>query len=190
MSSKIISITSSGCSEETITISSVTSPSLLSRKRQFPTTPKSKETLVIPIEKKDDEVFKLSTIKKIKKKSFPPFSSVKKLRKSEWRKSLDNAIEFSRARRIGIVHSVKKFVFKVKTLYADSDNKRGFKFPMFYDNQIGIGREWQLPIKDMENEEDYNTDEEDLRYGEKSVVRDIKRGVRYVEENGMDNISD
>ena len=61
---------------------------------------------------------------------------------------------------------------------------------MFDDNQIGIGREWQLPIKDMENEEDYNTDEEDLRYGEKSVVRDIKRGVRYVEENGMDNISD
>ena len=189
MSSKIISISSSRRSEESITISSVTS--LLSRKRTpFPLTPKSKKMLVIPIEKKDDEVFKLSTIKKIKKKSFPPFSSAKKLRKSEWRKSLDNAIEFSKARRIGIVHSAKKFIFKVKTLYADCGSKRPRKFPMFYDNQIGIGREWQLPIKGMENEEDYNTDEEDLRYGERTVVRDIKRGVRYVEENGMDNLSD
>lgn len=189
MSTKIITISSK--EEESITLSSKNSSSLLSRKRYLsPDTPKSKEKIVIPNERIDDEVFKLSTIKKIKMKKFPEYSSEKKISKTEWRKSLDKAIEFSKAKHIGIVHSVKKFIFKVKTLYADSERKRSVQFPMFFDNQIGIGREWQKQIKDMEYEEDYNTDEEDLKYGEKCVVKDLRKGVNYVEEYGLGDIND
>ena len=58
------------------------------------------KTLLVPLDKKDDDQFKLQTMKLIKRKSLPLYRSAKKVKENniENRKELDEAIQYSNIR--------------------------------------------------------------------------------------------
>lgn len=156
---------------------------------QMKTEPKSFEdllefqekNLLVPLEKKNDETFKLLTMKKIKRKSLPLYKSAKKCEdiNIETRKSLDAAIEYSIVKKKKIVHSTKKNLYIILTLYDNNGNEE--QFPLFKDNDIGIYEYWQAHIIESKVDEDIDTDDEQLEIANSFTTKELKDALDLIE---------
>lgn len=146
------------------------------------------KNLLVPISEKDNENFKLLTMKKIKKKSLPPYKSAKKSEenKIESRKSLDSAIEYSLVKKKKIVHSTKKNLYIILTLYNDKD--KPYQFPLFRDKDIGIYEYWQAHIVESKVDEDIDTDDEQLQIANSYNISELKEGIKEIREKGFEQL--
>ena len=142
------------------------------------------KNLLVPLEKKNDEIFKLLTMKKIKKKSLPLYKSAKKCEdvNIETRKSLDAAIEYSLVKKKKIVHSTKKNLYIILTLYDNNGNEE--QFPLFKDNDIGIYEYWQAHIVESRADEDIDTDDEQLEIANSFTIKELKDAIDLIESQG------
>lgn len=143
------------------------------------------KNLVVPIEKKNDENFKLLTIKKMKKKFLLPlYKSAKKYEdiNIESRKSLDAAIEYSLVKKKKIVHSTKKNFYIILTLYDSDGNEE--QFPLFKDNDIGIYEYWQAHIVESKADEDIDTDDEQLEIANTFTSKELQDALLEIKTKG------
>ena len=142
------------------------------------------KNLLVPLEKKNDEIFKLLTMKEIKKKSLPLYKSAKKCEdvNIETRKSLDAAIEYSLVKKKKIVHSTKKNLYIILTLYDNNGNEE--QFPLFKDNDIGIYEYWQAHIVESRADEDIDTDDEQLEIANSFTIKELKDAIDLIESQG------
>jgi hypothetical protein len=147
------------------------------------------KTLLVPLDKKDDDNFKLLTMKQIKKKSLPLYKSAKKVKENniENRKELDEAIQYSNIRKKKIVHSVKKNIYIVQKLY-DKDGMSK-KFPLFTDQDIGVYKYWQAPLIESQADEDVDTDDEQLALAKRYSLIELKEGIERYFQNGNNDLS-
>ena len=139
--------------------------------------------MVVPINRKDDEAFKLLTMKNIKKKSLPVYKSAKKIEDIEARKELDSAIEYSIVKKKAITHSVKKNLYIIHRLYDEEDNE--YKFPLFKDAEIGINQYWQNHLVESNEDEDIDTDEEVLESAVSCTLSELEEALNEVREKGI-----
>ena len=147
---------------------------------------KQKKNLIVPINRKDDEAFKLLTMKNIKKKCMPVYKSAKKIEDIEARKELDSAIEYSIVKKKSITHSVKKNLYIIHRLYDDDDKE--YKFPLFKDADIGINEYWQNQIVESNEDEDIDTDEDVLDSAVACTLSELEEGLNEVKEKGINVI--
>jgi hypothetical protein len=115
-----------------------------------------KKNLPVPEEKKDDEAFKILKIKEMRKKSLPPFKSVRAVDSyllSNPKNNFENGnntliklinldLNYSLVKKKKIVQSAKKVYSSVLTLTTPNPN-RNYRFPIYRDNEIGINDYWQ-----------------------------------------------
>ena len=139
--------------------------------------------MVVPISRKDDEAFKLLTMKNIKKKSLPVYKSAKKIEDIEARKELDSAIEYSIVKKKAITHSVKKNLYIIHRLYDEEDKE--YKFPLFKDADIGINQYWQNHLVESNEDEDIDTDEEVLESAVSCTLSELEEALNEVREKGI-----
>ena len=139
--------------------------------------------MVVPINRKDDEGFKLLTMKNIKKKSLPVYKSAKKIEDIEARKELDSAIEYSIVKKKAITHSVKKNLYIIHRLYDEEDKE--YKFPLFKDADIGINQYWQNHLVESNEDEDIDTDEEVLESAVSCTLSELEEALNEVREKGI-----
>jgi len=140
--------------------------------------------LLIPIEKKNDEKYKLLTIQKIKNK-FPPFKSAKRFEEEEkkiFRKALDEAEKYAILKKKKIIYSNKKDIFVIVSLFNNKDEE--FKFPLFRDNDIGIYKYWQAKIVDSQVDEDDDTDDEQERVAKYYCIKELKEAFEVLQDKG------
>lgn len=147
---------------------------------------KQKKNLIVPINRKDDEAFKLLTMKNIKKKCMPVYKSAKKIEDIEARKELDSAIEYSIVKKKSITHSVKKNLYIIHRLYDDDDKE--YKFPLFKDADIGINEYWQNQIVESNEDEDIDTDEDVLDSAVACTLLELEEALNEVKEKGINVI--
>ena len=140
--------------------------------------------LLIPIEKKNDEKYKLLTIQKIKDK-FPPYKSAKRFDEEErkiFRNSLDEAEKYAILKKKKIIYSNKKDIFVFVSLFNNNDEE--FKFPLFRDNDIGIYKYWQAKIVDSQVDEDDDTDDEQERVAKYYCIKELKEAFEVLQDKG------
>lgn len=102
--------------------------------------------LPIPIEKKDDEKYKLLKIQQMKKKTVSAFKSDKKAKEFNHiyqQEKLNSFNEYALLKKKKMVHSAMKTYTSFITLYL---NDKEIKFPIFVDKEIGIYEYWQEQI--------------------------------------------
>ena len=147
------------------------------------------KTLLVPLDKKDDDQFKLQTMKLIKRKSLPLYRSAKKVKENniENRKELDKAIEYSTIRKKKIVHSTKKNIYIIQRLYDKNGNSK--KFPLFTDQDIGVYKYWQAPLIESQADEDVDTDDEQLTLAKRYSLIELKEGIERYFQNGNNDLS-
>lgn len=141
--------------------------------------------LLVPIKKQNDEIFKLFTMKNIKKKSFPEYKSAKKCEDSniESRKELDSAIEYSIVKKKQVTHSTKKNLYIIHRLYDNDDNE--YKFPLFKDFDIGINEYWQSHLVESYEDEDNDTDDELLDQADSYTLSELEEALIEIKEKGL-----
>ena len=140
--------------------------------------------LLIPIEKKNDEKYKLLTIQKIKDK-FPPYKSAKRFDEEErkiFRNSLDEAEKYAILKKKKIIYSNKKDIFVFVSLFNNNDEE--FKFPLFRDNDIGIYKYWQAKIVDSQVDEDDDTDDEQEKVAKYYCIKELKEAFEVLQDKG------
>ena len=140
--------------------------------------------LLIPIEKKNDEKYKLLTIQKIKDK-FPPYKSAKRFDEEErkiFRNSLDEAEKYAILKKKKIIYSNKKDIFVFVSLFNNKEKE--FKFPLFRDNDIGIYKYWQAKIVDSQVDEDDDTDDEQEKVAKYYCIKELKEAFEVLQDKG------
>jgi len=140
--------------------------------------------LLIPIDKKNDEKYKLLTIQKIKNK-FPPFKSAKRFEEEEkkvFRNSLDEAEKYAILKKKKIIYSNKKDIFVFVSLFNNKEKE--FKFPLFRDNDIGIYKYWQAKIVDSQVDEDDDTDDEQEKVAKYYCIKELKEAFEVLQDKG------
>lgn len=101
--------------------------------------------LPVPLDKVDNEKFKLLKIQQMKRQSITMFKSDKKFKelKPNYQEKLDAVNEYSIFKKKKIVHSVMKSYKSFLSLFS---NGHEAKFPIFVDKDIGIYEYWQEHI--------------------------------------------
>ena len=144
--------------------------------------------LPVPIEKKDDEKFKLLKMKQMKRVSMPSNKSVK--RSDEWltdyEKQIKTQLDYSTIKKRKISHSTRKVYSSMLKCY-NSLNKE-YVFPLFIDKDIGVYEYWQAHIIESNVDEDVMTDDEQLMLAGAYSLREIKEAVELYVKEGDDAI--
>lgn len=98
--------------------------------------------LPIPIDKADDDKYKLIAMQKMKRVSLPVYKSAKMddELKPSYQKHFNSSMEYSIMKRKKRVNSTKKDYTMVLPLYL---KHKAIEFPLFNDKQIGIYEYWQ-----------------------------------------------
>ena len=121
------------------------------------------KNLPVPIEKKNDEKFKLMKMRQMKRKSFPANKSVRKYEdlENEYEKNLNTIVKYSTLKKKKITQSTKK-IYSSYIEFKDKNNKKQI-FIVFSDRDIGIYEYWQNKIIESKNDEDIDTDNEQIK---------------------------
>ena len=144
--------------------------------------------LPIPIEKKDNENYKVLKIKEMKRLYIPPYKSVKKYGEeieAKYEKDFRITIFYSSLKK-------KKPVSSFKRLYSSSfllnkNKKEKERFMIFRDKDIGIYEYWQAHIHETNVDEDIETDEEQIYIASNFCVSEIKQAFDYIKKNRINS---
>jgi hypothetical protein len=144
------------------------------------------KNLPVPIEKKNDEKFKLMKMRQMKRKSFPANKSVRKYEdlENEYEKDLNTIVKYSTLKKKKITQSTKK-IYSSFIEFKDKNNKKQIFF-VFSDRDIGIYEYWQNKIIESKNDEDIDTDNEQLKLAVSYSIGEINEAFDYICKNKKD----
>ena len=140
------------------------------------------EHLPVPISKKDNENFKILTMKKMKRKSIPPNKSVRKFeedREPKYEKEFRINNDFCKLLKRKAVHSSRR-IYSSNFILGDGKNQKEFK--IFRDKDIGIYEYWQTHIHENNNDEDVETDEEQKTLAKCFTLGEIKEAFTIIKK--------
>lgn len=145
-----------------------------------------KNHLPVPLEKKNDEKFKILKMKQMKRMSVPMNKSVKKYEDilPEYEKSFKNVLDYSAIKKKKVSHSTRKIYTSTLTCY--NSKRKEVMFPLFTDSDIGIYEYWQAHIIDSKADEDVETDNEQLSIAGSYVIGEIKEAFDALRKDGAD----
>ena len=145
------------------------------------------KNLLIPLEKKNDEIYKICKMKKIKRDSVPPNKSVRKFEdiQCDYEYKFKTNKTYSTIKKKRLSHSTKKFY--VSTIKYTDDNGKEEEFLLFTDQDIGIFEYWQKDLIETTNDEDVNTDDEQLNLATNFTIGEIRECFKYIEQFGKNS---
>ena len=138
------------------------------------------KNLPVPIEKKNDEKFKLMKMRQMKRKSFPANKSVRKYEdlENEYEKNLNTIVKYSTLKKKKITQSTKK-IYSSFIEFKDKNNQKQIFF-VFSDRDIGIYEYWQNKIIESKNDEDIDTDNEQIKLAVSYSIGEIKEAFEFI----------
>jgi hypothetical protein len=144
------------------------------------------KNLPVPIEKKNDEKFKLMKMRQMKRKSFPANKSVRKYEdlENEYEKDLNTIVKYSNLKKKKLTQSTKK-IYSSYIEFKDKNNNKQM-FIVFSDRDIGIYEYWQNKIIESKNDEDIDTDNEQLKLAVSYSIGEINEAFDYICKNKKD----
>ena len=144
------------------------------------------KNLPVPIEKKNDEKFKLMKMRQMKRKSFPANKSVRKYEdlENEYEKDLNIIVKYSNLKKKKLTQSTKK-IYSSFIEFKDKNNQKQIFF-VFSDRDIGIYEYWQNKIIESKNDEDIDTDNEQLKLAVSYSIGEINEAFDYICKNKKD----
>ena len=142
------------------------------------------KNLPVPIEKKNDEKFKLLKMKQMKRMSLPCNKSVRKYEdmKSDYEKTFENILDYSHMKKKKISHSTRKIYSSMLKCYSDGGDEVYFR--LYCDKDIGIYEYWQAHIIDSKADEDVMTDDEQLRIAGSYIIGELKEAFDTIKKEG------
>ena len=146
------------------------------------------KNLPVPIEKKNDEKYKLLKMRQMKRKSCPQNKSVRKYEdiiNSDYEKNLNTIRNYSNLKKKKMTQSTKK-IYSSFIRFKDIKNDNHF-FPSFSDKDIGIYEYWQTKIYETKNDEDIDTDDEQIKLAIFYCIGEIKEAFQYIIKNKKDS---
>ena len=138
--------------------------------------------LPVPLKKKDDENFKILTMRKMKRKTMPPNKSVRK-----FAEDIEPLYEKEFRIQNNYCHLLKrKVVHSLRRIYSSNfvlkKGKKEYNFMIFTDKDIGIYEYWQAHIHETQNDEDFDTDEEQKKLATCFTLGEVKEALVYVRD--------
>ena len=145
------------------------------------------KNLIVPNEKKNDEIYKICKMKKIKRDSVPPNKSVRKFEdiQCDYEYKFKTNKTYSTIKKKRLSHSTKKFY--VSTIKYTDDKGKEEEFLLFTDQDIGIFEYWQKDLIETTNDEDVNTDDEQLNLATNFTIGEIRECFKYIEQFGQNS---
>ena len=145
------------------------------------------KNLLVPLEKKNDEIYKICKMKKIKRDSVPPNKSVRKFEdiQCDYEYKFKTNKTYSTIKKKRLSHSTKKFY--VSTIKYTDDKGKEEEFLLFTDQDIGIFEYWQKDLIETTNDEDVNTDDEQLNLATNFTIGEIRECFKYIEQFGRNS---
>ena len=143
--------------------------------------------LPVPLNKMNDEKYKLLKIHHLKKKSLPEYKSCTKFEDyyKPFEKSLERKNEFYLLKRKKPIYSNSKNLIIEFNL---KNKNKEISFPLYKDPEIGIYEYWQAPLIESKIDEDNDSDEEQINLAKKVCHLDLQEGIQYIQKNGIDDI--
>lgn len=143
------------------------------------------KNLLVPVEKKDDEKFKLFQMNKIKNKKLPKYKSVKKYNEEniETKKELNKILEYNSLKKKKLVYSHRKNLYLIIPFTSEFTNEE-IKFPLFIDKDIGINEYWQQKMIESKVDEDAETDDEQTKLATTYCFKEVEEGVNIFVNEG------
>ena len=144
------------------------------------------QNLPVPIEKKDDEKFKLLKMKQMKRLSLPSNKSVRKYDDwtTDYEKQIKTQLDYSTIKKRKISHSTRKIYSSLLKCYNFKNEE--IIFPLFTDKDIGVYEYWQAHIIESKADEDVMTDDEQLMLAGAYIISEMKEAIEcYVKEGDM-----
>jgi hypothetical protein len=145
------------------------------------------EHLPVPIEEKNNENFKILTMKKMKRKSMPPNKSVRKFaedREPEYEKESRIQNSFCQLLKRKVVHSTRR-IYSSHFILGKGKNK--VNFMIFRDKDIGVYEYWQAHIHESHNDEDVETDEEQKNLAKCYTFGEIKELFMFIKNRNFED---
>ena len=145
-----------------------------------------KDHLPVPIKEKDNENFKILTMKKMKRKTMPPNKSVRKFaedREPQYEKEFRINNDFCKLLKKKPVHSSRR-IYSSNFILGSGKNQKEFK--IFRDKDIGVYEYWQTHIHENNNDEDVETDEEQKTLAKCFTLGEIKEAFMNIKNKSFE----
>ena len=134
------------------------------------------KNLLVPINKKNDEKFKLFQMNKIKNKKLPKFKSVKKYEENTEKKNeLNKILKYNKLKKKKLVYSTRKNLYLIIPFTSESNEE--INFPLFIDKDIGINEYWQQKMIESKVDEDAETDDEQTKLATSYCFKEVEEGL-------------
>ena len=151
---------------------------------------KEQENLLpVPLNKMNDEKYKLLKMHNLKNKALPEYKSCTKYDEyyKPFEKSIDKKNEYFLLKKKKSVYSTTKNM----VLEINLQNKNKEKsFPLYKDQDIGVYEYWQVPLIESKIDEDNESDDEQINLAKKVCNCEIYEAFKYIQENGINEILD
>ena len=143
--------------------------------------------LPVPLEKMNDEKYKILRMHNLKKPSLPEYKSCEKY--EDYYKPFEDS--FKKKNEFYLLKK-KKSIYsntKVMKLQIQLKNKNMEKaFPLYKDQDIGVYEYWQVPLIESKIDEDNDSDEEQINLAKKVCQLDLMEGINYIQKNGIESL--
>ncbi len=146
------------------------------------------EHLAVPISQKDNENYKILTMKKMKRKSMPPNKSLRKFAE-------DMEPKYEKEFRVNNSYYKllkKKMVHSTMRVYSSSfilgDEKNHVNFMIYRDKDIGVYEYWQAHIHESRNDEDIETEDDQKKLAGIFVLGEIKEAFSVIKNRNVEDI--
>ena len=142
------------------------------------------KNLLVPINKKNDEKFKLFQMNKIKNKKLPKFKSVKKYEENTEKKNeLNQILQYNQLKKKKLVYSYRKNLYLIIPFTSEITNEE-INFPLFIDKDIGINEYWQQKMIESKVDEDAETDDEQTKLATSYCFKEVEEGLNLFTNEG------
>ena len=143
--------------------------------------------LPVPLEKMNDEKYKILRMHNLKRPSLPEYKSCEKY--EDYYKPFEDS--FKKNNEFYLLKK-KKSIYsntKVMKLQIKLKNKNMEKeFPLYKDQDIGVYEYWQVPLIESKIDEDNDSDEEQINLAKKVCDLDLMEGIKYIQKNGIESL--
>jgi hypothetical protein len=143
--------------------------------------------LAVPLNKMNDEKYKLLKMHNLKKKSLPEYKSCTKF--EDYYKPFENSLDkkneyFLLKRKKSVYSSTKSMILEFNLKNKEKEKT----FPLYKDQDIGVYEYWQVPLIESKVDEDNDSDDEQIKLAKHVCHLDLLEGIKYIQKNGIDEI--
>ena len=143
--------------------------------------------LPVPLEKMNDEKYKILRMHNLKKPSLPEYKSCEKYEDyyKPFEDSFEKKNEFYLLKKKKSIYSNAK-VMKLQIKLKNKNMEKAF--PLYKDQDIGVYEYWQVPLIESKIDEDNDSDEEQINLAKKVCQLDLMEGINYIQKNGIESL--